>query len=628
LADFIFDINTIVAGNNGNKLLITIRNAGSIEGATVRIAIKRGAEVFTKQAVIIDAASGKCEVTLSATDLPSSGLYFYQPTITYADGREFTGEVGRFTVGGKLSGQPPVTIPVGIDLNRLGISANNRLTIDGVEQVGGGTGGDIDAKIAEMQQQLNDLQIEVNALKQGGGGTTPPADTTAPVLTISPNGGNFASTQGVTMTTNETADIYYTLDGSTPTTASSKYTAALSLSVTTTLKAFARDTAGNSSAIQTVTFTKDVTAPTDTTAPILTITAPATFTDTQTVNMSVNEAGSTIYYTIDGTEPKTSGTKMEYTSPLTLTATVTVKAYAVDTAGNQSGVQTVTYTKQIPTDTTPPNPVTSLMAGTAELNSVPLTWGLSTSTDVVNYEVAYSTDGINFTVAKADISSASNTYIVTGLIASTNYTFRVIGIDGAGNRSTPVTIQKATLTPGLVKSLYMNQTAGSTHYLRTPVISFTKIEMVYEAEWNGAAAYYVGCRNYTSNPAYASMNAETTDYESLVTIRYSYLTSPDVINLPPLPRKRMNKASFDFKGVVMNYNPTIFARDNLSSYMKGIIYDIKFYNGETVVAHYDMRTGTVQDQSGNGNHATLVGGQFVDEPPYEEVITWVGGVEQ
>ena len=80
----------------------------------------------------------------------------------------------------------------------------------------------------------------------------------------------------------------------------------------------------------------------DTTPPVLTITQGGTFTDTQTVTMTTNE-NATIYYTLDGTEPTTSSPV--YSAPLTLTDTTTVKAFARDPAGNESAVQTVTYTK-------------------------------------------------------------------------------------------------------------------------------------------------------------------------------------------------------------------------------------------------------------------------------------------
>ena len=49
--------------------------------------------------------------------------------------------------------------------------------------------------------------------------------------------------------------------------------------------------------------------------------------------------------------------------------------------------------------------------------------------------------------------------------------------------------------------------------------------------------------------------------------------------------------------------------------MRCDIYSIKLYNGTTLFAHYDMTTGTVQDQSGNGRHAKLVGGTWVQDGP-------------
>lgn len=62
---------------------------------------------------------------------------------------------------------------------------------------------------------------------------------------------------------------------------------------------------------------------------------------------------------------------------------------------------------------------------------------------------------------------------------------------------------------------------------------------------------------------------------------------------------------------------TFFARNNIASFGKGYIYDIKFYNGGTLQAHYNMTTGTVLDQSGNNRHANLTGGTWikVDEGP-------------
>ena len=52
-----------------------------------------------------------------------------------------------------------------------------------------------------------------------------------------------------------------------------------------------------------------------------------------------------------------------------------------------------------------------------------------------------------------------------------------------------------------------------------------------------------------------------------------------------------------------------------STRTKGKIFRISGYNGESLVFDYDMSTGTVLDQSGNGKHATLTGGSWGTETP-------------
>lgn len=47
--------------------------------------------------------------------------------------------------------------------------------------------------------------------------------------------------------------------------------------------------------------------------------------------------------------------------------------------------------------------------------------------------------------------------------------------------------------------------------------------------------------------------------------------------------------------------------------MPADVYSIKLLLGGVVKAFYDMSTGTVQDQSGNGYHATLTGGTWLDD---------------
>src|SRR6185369_5855475 len=80
------------------------------------------------------------------------------------------------------------------------------------------------------------------------------SDTSPPVTTASRSGGTYTTPQTVTLTVNEPATIYYTVDGSEPTTDSPVY-GPIHISRSTTLKFFARDIAGNIETIKSETYT-------------------------------------------------------------------------------------------------------------------------------------------------------------------------------------------------------------------------------------------------------------------------------------------------------------------------------------------------------------------------------------
>src|SRR5215211_1928096 len=74
-------------------------------------------------------------------------------------------------------------------------------------------------------------------------------DTTSAVVSASPAPGTYQSAQSVTLSTGDAADkIYYTTNGSEPTTSSTLYSAPIAVANTQTIRAIAVDAAGNQSA--------------------------------------------------------------------------------------------------------------------------------------------------------------------------------------------------------------------------------------------------------------------------------------------------------------------------------------------------------------------------------------------
>lgn len=69
-------------------------------------------------------------------------------------------------------------------------------------------------------------------------------------------------------------------------------------------------------------------------------------TTPQSVELSCSTSGATIYYTIDGSDPKTSNTASEYSSAISISKTTTIKAYA-EKDDVESDVVEATYTLKV-----------------------------------------------------------------------------------------------------------------------------------------------------------------------------------------------------------------------------------------------------------------------------------------
>jgi N-acetylneuraminic acid mutarotase len=163
---------------------------------------------------------------------------------------------------------------------------------------------------------------------------------TAAAPTFSPTAGNYASAQTVTISDlTAGATIYYTANGTTPTTSSAVYVGAITVASTETLQAIAVASGVATSAVAAAAYVIGLqsAAATPTFSP-----AAGSYASAQSVTISDSTAGATIYYTANGTTPTTSSAV--YVGAITVASTETLKAIAVASGYSTSAVATATYT--------------------------------------------------------------------------------------------------------------------------------------------------------------------------------------------------------------------------------------------------------------------------------------------
>jgi hypothetical protein len=169
----------------------------------------------------------------------------------------------------------------------------------------------------------------------------------APTPTFSVPGGTYTSAQTVTISDTLTgATIYYTTNGTTPTTSSTAYSGPVSVSSSETIEAIAAASGYSNSAVASATYTINNTLPqaaTPTFSPVA-----GTYTAAQSVTISDTTPGATIYYTINGTTPTTGSTVYSSSSPIAVSSSETIEALAAATGYSNSAVGSAAYVINIP----------------------------------------------------------------------------------------------------------------------------------------------------------------------------------------------------------------------------------------------------------------------------------------
>lgn len=171
-------------------------------------------------------------------------------------------------------------------------------------------------------------------------GSTAPATPSPVVATpaFSPQTGTYITTQNVTISTATAgATIRYTTNGTDPTISNGTiYSAPVTISTTTTLKAIAYDGKANNSAINSATYQIESAVQLPSINP-----AGGGYLSEQLVSITSPTPGATIFYTIDGSEPTPQSTT--YTNSFVIKSNMTVRAIGVKEGHQASGIRSEVY---------------------------------------------------------------------------------------------------------------------------------------------------------------------------------------------------------------------------------------------------------------------------------------------
>ncbi len=222
---------------------------------------------------------------------------------------------------------------------------------------------------------------------------------TAATPTFAPSAGKYSSPQSVVISdATAGATIYYTTNGTAPTTSSPVYSTPITVSADVTLKAIAAAANYANSAVATAAYIIAAATPTFTPA-------HGYYATPQSITISDATSGATMYYTTNGTTPTTSSSM--YSTPITVSADETLKAFAVAPNYANSAVATAAYKIAAATPTFAP---TAGTYSSAQLVTI--------SDSTPGATIYYTTDGTTPTTSSPVYS--------TPITVSTNETLKAI----------------------------------------------------------------------------------------------------------------------------------------------------------------------------------------------------------
>ena len=179
---------------------------------------------------------------------------------------------------------------------------------------------------------------------------------------------------------------------------------------------------------------------------------PTSYANAQAVTITAH-SGARIYYTLDGSLPTLSSAA--YSGPITVSATTTLNAIAVQSGFLTSPVATATYTFT-------PTAAANLTATTANRSQIKLAWTAATETGgTISAYLVERCQGSGCANFAQIGTSTSTTFADAGLAAATSYSYRVRAQDSASHTGPYSGTATASTTAGVPTApAHLAATAG------------------------------------------------------------------------------------------------------------------------------------------------------------------------
>jgi len=464
--------------------------------------------------------TGTLVISTTATGFQDTGLisatsYYYTVVAVDSNGASQPSNLSSATTTGTAAATPTYTVAAGTYIQPPSVSINDATPGASIYYTTDGNTPTVNSNLysgaitVSASETLQAIAVESgyfpSSVASAAYVITPPAATP----TFSVAAGTYIPTQTVSiLDATAGTTIYYTLDGSTPTTNSAVFSVPLTVSSNETIKAIASGNGYSASAVGSAAYV--ITPPAAT--PTFSV-AAGTYIPTQTVSILDATAGTTIYYTLDGSTPTTNSAV--FSVPLTVSSNETIKAIASGNGYSASAVGSAAYVITPPAAT----PTFSVAAGTY-IPTQTVSILDATAGTTIYYTLDGSTPTTNSAVFSVPLTVSSNETIKA--IASGNG----YSASAVGSAAYVITPPAATPTFSVAAGTYiptqtvsiLDATAGTTIYYTLDGSTPTTNSAVFSvpltvssnetikaiASGNGYSASAVGSAAYVITPPAAT----------------------------------------------------------------------------------------------------------------------------